>query len=73
MTNQPLHIHTPGDGRGRRDVFVDGKKINRVTYADTNLGVVHMHSDPLRLNRDKSDVVCEVLRGVVEVRALAEK
>lgn len=34
------HIHTPKDGRGLRDVFVDGKLVNLVFFADTKRGIV---------------------------------
>jgi hypothetical protein len=43
------HIHTPKDGRGRRDVYLDGVQIKRVTYADTRCGVVRIMYDPLKL------------------------
>jgi hypothetical protein len=37
------HIHTPDDGRGIRFVFVDGKRVDGVFYADTLKGVVRAY------------------------------
>ncbi len=42
-------IHTPEDGKGQRDIFVDGKLINQVFYADTKRGVVRAYKEPLQL------------------------
>lgn len=37
------HIHTPDDGRGLRDVFLDGKLIRGCFYADTKNGIVRAY------------------------------
>lgn len=37
------HVHTPGDGRGMRRVFLDGKRVEYVFYADTREGVVRFY------------------------------
>lgn len=63
------HIHTPKDGRGLRDVFVDGKLVERVFFADTRLGIVRAYRYPLRLDKWRKRVLSETLHGVVEVRA----
>jgi len=35
-----LFVHSVGDGRGFRDVYVDGEKIENATYADEKQGIV---------------------------------
>ena len=63
------HIHTAGDGRGPRDVFLNGKLIDRVMYADTRAGFVRVVGNPVKLDKWKKRVLTRTLRGVVEVRA----
>ena len=63
------HIHTPKDGRGQRDVFIDGKRVDRVFFADTRRGIVRAFKYPLRLDKWRKRVLSETLRGVVDVRA----
>ena len=63
------HIHTTGDGRGPRDVFLNGKLIDRVMYADTSAGFVRVVGNPVKLDKWKKRVLTRTLRGVVEVRA----
>lgn len=60
------HIHTPLDGRGMRDVFVNGNRIDAVVWADTRAGVVWFAPEPVRVTRH-DDVYCRRLRGRVEV------
>jgi hypothetical protein len=68
MSRAP-HIHTPDDGRPRnRLVFLNGKQVHRVVYADPRRGIVRVVSDPIKLNRWKKRVLTRTLRGVVEVR-----
>lgn len=62
------HIHTPDDGRGLRDVFLNGQLIDRVIYADTRKGVVRVIDNPPRLDRYKQRLLWRTLRGTVEVR-----
>lgn len=62
------HIHTPHDGRATRDVFVDGKLVERAFFADTRRGIVCAFKHPLRLDRWRKRVLSETLHGVVEVR-----
>jgi hypothetical protein len=61
------HIHRPDDGRGPRDVFVNGKLMARVTYADTRRGVVRYHDMPLRLDKHGKRIIERTRRGKVEV------
>lgn len=62
------HIHTPGDGRGLRDVFVNGNKVHCAGWADTRAGVVWFFPYPFRLVKGKGVIYARRLRGVVEVR-----
>lgn len=39
-------IHKVGDGRGLRDVFLDGERVEECIYADTELGVVEFIKKP---------------------------
>ncbi len=59
-------IHYVGDGRGRRDVFVNGHQINHVVYANERKGIVEFAPHPLRAKRN-GDVYTRKLRGVVTV------
>ena len=43
------HVHTVDDGRGARDVYLDGFKVNHVTFADIQLGLIIAHYDPLEI------------------------
>jgi oligoribonuclease NrnB/cAMP/cGMP phosphodiesterase (DHH superfamily) len=63
------HIHTPKDGRGLRDVIVNGKLVDHVFFADTRRGIVRAYKYPLRLDKWRKRVLFETLHGVVEVRA----
>lgn len=62
------HIHTAGDGRGPRDVFFNGKLVDRVMYADTRAGIVRVVGSPVKLDKWKKRVLTRTLRGTVEVR-----
>lgn len=61
------HIHTPNDGRGWRDVYLDGKLIDRVIFADEKRGIVHVVHNPLRIDKYKKKVRFKVLHGSVVV------
>ena len=61
------HIHTPGDGRGQRDVFVNGNRIDNVVWADARGGVVWFCPAPMRLAKGKDIPYARRLRGAVEV------
>lgn len=64
------HIHTPNDGRGPRDVFVNGKIVEEVFFADTRRGIVRAYKRPLRLDKWRKRVLSETLHGLVEVRPI---
>lgn len=59
-------IHTLDDGRGPRDVYLNGEKIEGVIYADTERGIVKQMDKPIRLD-SKKRLVSHVLRGEVKV------
>lgn len=63
------HIHTPDDGRGLRDIFVNGRKIDSAFYADTRRGIVRAYRDPIKLDKWRKRALTKTLHGVVEVRA----
>lgn len=60
------HIHTANYGRGRRDVFVNGNRIEFVVWADERAGIVWFCPQPLRLSR-RGEVYSRCLRGRVQV------
>lgn len=64
---QPEHIHTPYDGRGIRDVFVDGELVKYVTYADTKRGKVVVYRHPLKLDKYGRRAMTKTIYGRVEV------
>lgn len=61
------HIHMVGDGRGLRRVYVDGREIRKVVYADTKRGIVDAYREPLKLDKHKKRVLTRRHRGKVEV------
>lgn len=42
------HVHWADDGRGQREVFLDGQRIEYVTYCDTKAGIAVVADMPLR-------------------------
>lgn len=67
------HIHTPHDGRGHRTVLLDGVVVDRVVYADTELGFAVAMYDPPRpiLGTDYADIY--PLWGDITVKPLEAK
>ena len=62
------YVHTPYDGRGtNRDVLLNGKKIDRVIYADEKRGIVRVIGNPIRIDKHHKRVLWRTLRGRVEV------
>jgi hypothetical protein len=63
------HVHTALDGRPRnRLVFLNGRLIYGVVYADTRRGIVRVVGNPIKVDRWGKRVLTRTLRGVVEVR-----
>lgn len=69
MTNQP-HIHFHGDGRGVRQVYLNGVPVNRVLYANTSRGKIRVTDNPLRMDKYRKRILSHTLYGKVEVRQL---
>lgn len=61
-------IHTPNDGRGAREVYVNGRLMHRVTFADTRRGIVRFHKFGARLTRKHDGIVETTRRGKVVVK-----
>lgn len=64
---QQAHIHSHRDGRGPRIIFVNGNKIDRVFYADTEKGVVKFYPQPTRVHSNGVEAYSRELRGKVTV------
>ena len=67
MTRKPWR-HSARDGRGKREVFVDGvKSVKGTVYADTRRGFVIETGEVLQLNRRRDAVRVFRRYGRVEV------
>ncbi|WP_369913892.1 hypothetical protein AB8810_12755 [Xanthomonas sp. NCPPB 3005] len=64
------HIHAPDDGRGPRRVMVDGKVVEKVTYADTRKGIVHHADTPPKIHKHGKRMIERTKRGTVRVEIL---
>jgi hypothetical protein len=64
---RPEHIHTPDDGRGNRDVFLNGRLMKQCFYVDERNGIVRYHPEPLKLDKHKKRVLSRTVRGDVTV------
>lgn len=42
------HVHHWDDGRGRREVFLDGERLECVTYCDTMSGIAVVADQPIK-------------------------
>lgn len=65
-------IHHVGDGLPPRVVFVDGRQVECVTYADVERGLVRHNLSPARINPRHDGVRWAKKRGNVEVYALID-
>jgi hypothetical protein len=63
----PDHIHAPDDGRGVRHVSLDGKRVERVAYADTERGIILVFHNPVQVDKMNKRALTYMLRGKVEV------
>lgn len=63
--------HTPEDGRGRRTVLVDGRKIDKVFYANTQTGEVRFYESPFRV--ENGEAVSKTIHGRVEVVPMQDR
>lgn len=64
------HFHHPGDGRGRRRVFVNGNEVPRAIWADIKRGLVCYTPVPMRLMRNRRELYTRLLRGQVTVEPI---
>lgn len=44
-----VHVHTVDDGRGAREVYLDGVKVQDAFFADIQLGLIITCYDPLEI------------------------
>lgn len=63
-------VHQVCDGRGLRDVYVDGVKIECATYANTRTGEVRYNGKEPQLTPDKQSVLEHTTHGKVEIKWL---
>ena len=63
---QYSNVHYVGDGRGPRDVLVNGNRIGSVVYADEEKGIVVFAPYPVRTKRN-GDIYTRKLHGIVQV------
>jgi|JI8StandDraft_1071087.scaffolds.fasta_scaffold23802_10 hypothetical protein len=66
------HIHTPLDGRGRRNIWLNGKLMSGVIYADTEKGIIKIRDDNAPVSTLHEPATRE-LHGVVEVKLWEEQ
>lgn len=65
---QPTHIHAWDDGRGLRDVFLNGAPADKCIFADTKKGKVVCYHPDLKLDKRKKRILTKTLYGKVEVK-----
>lgn len=63
-------IHTPGDGRGQRQVYLDGEPVYMCVYANTRTGVIRAYHDPVKVCPRREVVRSYKRRGNVRVEAM---
>lgn len=63
-------IHRPFDGRGLREVYVDGLKIPKPFYVNTLTGYVRYYGHELVLDKTKNAAVSYEIHGKVVVKCL---
>lgn len=63
------HVHWADDGRGQREVFLDGKRIDCVTYCDTKAGIAVVADMPLR-STDGKHIDYRPVWGEISVRGI---
>ena len=68
MKERAKHIHTLSDGRGPREVFLNGRRIRRVIYADEKKGFALVGYAVPRLDKNRENILTRTLRGKIEVR-----
>lgn len=65
-------IHTGSDGRGARDVFLNGRLVKDALYANTRKGIVRVvvrdSSGNIRMDKYRKRVLTRTLHGKVVVK-----
>lgn len=61
-------FHSALDGKGRRDVYVNGRSIKYVNWANEEQGLVCFTPMPLQVNKRTRKIYTRLLRGKVEVK-----
>jgi hypothetical protein len=64
------HIHTPDDGRGKRSVLLNGRKVQNCIFADTCKGKVVFYDDPPKIHKYRKRAIRHTKYGSVEIVAL---
>jgi len=62
-----MPIYTPDNFYG--DCFVDGKKLDKCFYADTDNGIAKAYVSPLVIKKPEYELETYELKGVVTVKA----
>ena len=65
------HVHWADDGRGQREVFLDGQRIECVTYCDTKAGIAVVADMPLRSTGGKH-IDYHPVWGVIKVTPIEQ-
>lgn len=66
------HIHTVGDGRGFREVFCDGRKLEACTFADTAEGYAICYRVPREIDHVNECLVTERVEGKITIEYIDE-
>ena len=61
------HVHHRGDGRGVRQVFVNGRPVSRIVVADTKRGVARQH---VGIRGRGRQLLYRAIRGTVTVEPI---
>lgn len=60
------NFHYVGDGRGRRNIFINGNKIKNCIWADIERGIAVFCPNPFRAHKTKRDeVYSRKIRGKI--------
>ncbi|WP_042956512.1 hypothetical protein [Pseudomonas brassicacearum] len=63
------HVHSLDDGRGRREVIIDGQPVTHVIWCDTKAGIAVVADQPLK-SSDGENVDFHPVWGEITVVSL---